>query len=281
MCTGGGGGAGGDGGAAQREAERQAKIDQGYQQIQRIFGGYKSGTGDVSNYTAGQQYYTADGTPVTYATQQVPRQTNGKDLPNAGFDTVGGYNDASGNFTNLGDSKLFSGVTDTPGFDDSFYNARAKSYTDYATPQLDQQYADAVKQLTFALSRNNRLDSSVAGEQRSKLLRDYNTQKTAVADRGIQYGNQARQSVESSRADLVNLNNNTANPNQVAIEAQNRLAGLQAAPAFDPLGPLFANTGDALGTQADLERRSNARYNTGLFTPAAVSSGQGSGRTIR
>lgn len=167
------------------------------------------------------------------------------------------------------------------GFNDDFYNQRGKAYTDYAQPQVDKQYTEAVKQLEFALARNGRLDSSTAVEQKAKLLDDYNTQKTTIADKGMQYGNDARKSVEGSRADLVSLNSNLANPNQIATEAQNRLAGLQAAPAFDPLGPLFANAGDALGSQAELERRSNARYNTGLFTPPAVSSGTGSGKFIK
>ncbi len=203
MC--GGGGGGGDGGAAAREAQRQADITAGYNQIQQIFGG----------------------------------------------------------------------------FNDDFYNNRSQSYVDYATPQLDQQYSDAQKALEFALARNGRLDSSVAGEQRAKLLEDFNKQKTAVADRGLQYANTARSNVEGSRADLVSLNSNLANPNQIAAEAQSRLAGLQAAPAYDPLAPLFTNVGEALGTQADLERRSTARYNSGLFTPSAVSSGAGSGTVLQ
>jgi len=204
MCIGGGGG-GGDGGASAREAERQAKITEGYDQIQSIFGG----------------------------------------------------------------------------FNDDFYNQRSKEYIDYATPQVDKQYAEAVKALEFALSRNNRLDSSTAVDKRGKLLEDYNQQKTNIADKGLQYGNQARQSVEGSRADLVALNSNLANPTQIAAEAQGRLGGLQAAQAFDPLGPLFVNVGDTLGSQAELERRASARYNTGLFTPPAVSSGAGSGKVIK
>lgn len=196
---------GGDGGAAAREAERQAKITEGYNTIQGVFGS----------------------------------------------------------------------------FDDDFYNQRSNSYLEYANPQLEQQFADAQKALEFALSRNGRLDSSVAAEQRAKLLEDFNKQKTAIADRGMQYANQARSSVEGSRADLISLNSNLANPQQIAQEANNRLAGLQAAPAYDPLAPLFTNAGEALGTQAELERRGTARYNSGLFTPSAVSSSESSARNLR
>lgn len=167
------------------------------------------------------------------------------------------------------------------GFNDDFYGQRSQAYTDYAMPQLDDQYAKAVEQLTFALARNGRLDSSTAATQRADLQKDYDLQRTSIQDKGLQYGNDARSSVERSRADLVAMNTNLANPNQIASEAQGRLAGLQAMPSFSPLAPLFVNAGEALGTQADLERRSSARYNSGLFTPAATSGGEGSGKVIK
>lgn len=196
---------GGDGGAAEREAQRQANIQAGYNQIKSIFGG----------------------------------------------------------------------------FDDDFYNQRSTAYNEYAMPQLDEQYAKAVEDLTFSLARNGRLDSSTAATQRADLQKKYDQQRTALTDRGLQYSNDARTAVERSRADLVSLNSNLANPNQIASEAQGRLAGLQAMPAFEPLAPLFVNVGEALGTQADLERRSSARYNTGLFTPSPTSGGEGSGKVIK
>jgi hypothetical protein len=195
---------GGDGGAAAREAERQAKITEGYNTIQNVFGG----------------------------------------------------------------------------FNDDFYNARGTAYTEYAAPQLDDQYQEAVKQLTYALSRNGQLDSSVAGEQQQKLQKQYDQQKLSLSDKALQYGNDARSAVERSRSDLVSLNSNLANPQTIATEAQGRLAGLQAMPTFSPLAPLFTNASEALGTQADLERRSSAKYNTGIFTPSPVSSGESSGRYI-
>ena len=166
------------------------------------------------------------------------------------------------------------------GFDDDFYDQRGQAYVDYATPQLEDQYSKAVEQLTFALARNGRLDSSVAGEQRADLLQDYNLQKTSLQDKGLDFANRARSNVEGSRADLVSLNSNLANPNQIAAEANNRLAGLQAADSFEPLAPLFVNAGEALATQADVERRGTARYNSGLFTPSAVGGGESSQKVL-
>lgn len=138
-----------------------------------------------------------------------------------------------------------------------------------------------MEQLIFALARNGRLDSSVAAEQKADLAKQYDTQRTGIADRGLSYANNARDAVNQSKSNLISINSNIADPNAITQQAQNAVLGLQAADTYDPLGPLFANVGEGLGTQADLERRSNARYNTGLFTPAAVSGGEGSGKVIK
>lgn len=202
MCGGGGGGGSGD--AEKKEAQRQARIRSGLEQINSIFGG----------------------------------------------------------------------------FDDSFYQGRADEFTDFAKPQLDDQFADAQEDLTFALARNNRLDSSVAAEQRADLNDKFNLERINLEDQANKVGTDSRNAVEGSRADLVALNSSVADPNQIALQANNRMAGLTASEAFNPLGPLFTNVGDTLGSQAELERRGNARFNTGLFTPSATSGGTGSGKVI-
>jgi hypothetical protein len=65
-------------------------------------------------------------------------------------------------------------------FDDNFYNQRAQAYRDYQTPQLNDQYADAQKQLVYALSRKGNLNSSVAGEQFGGLGKQYATNSDMV-----------------------------------------------------------------------------------------------------
>ena len=173
-------------------------------------------------------------------------------------------------------------INDTfSGFDDEFFAERGQAFTDFSRPQLDRQFSDAQDDLTFALSRNNRLDSSVAAKRRAELGRDFDIQRTNLQDKANQVSNEARNAVEGSRSNLVSLNANLADPNRIAQEASSRLAGLQAADTFDPLAPLFVNVGEGLGTQADLERRGSARFNSGLFTPSAAGGSSGSGRVIK
>ena len=278
MC---GGGGGDDGGAAEREEARQRSIQQGYAQIEKIFGGFDRGVGDVSEVSDDGQYYTEDGQQASIGYQSVAnpayqapsyqnffRPTQPETIQQRGIFSDGKYLGA------IGSQDLFSGVESVQGFDDDFYNQRSQDYVDYATPQLNNQYEDANKQLTFALSRNGTLDSSSAVDQRSNLLEDYNTQKTQIADQGLGYANDARSSVAGARSDLVALNASLADPTAIANEAQNRLSSLQQKQSFTPLAPLFQNVGEGLATQADLERRGTATYNTGLFNTGSSGSGR-------
>src|SRR3546814_9115062 len=54
-------------------------------------------------------------------------------------------------------------------FNDDYFDTRSKAYLDYATPQLEDQFAKATEQLIFALSRGGNLNSSVAGERLADL----------------------------------------------------------------------------------------------------------------
>lgn len=173
---------------------------------------------------------------------------------------------------------LYGQVTHNGGFDDAFYNDRATAYDNFAMPQLEDQYSKAQDQLIYALARTGRLDSSTRGDKFANLARDYDLQKTNVIDKGVQYADQARQQVENARADLVSLNNATADPNAIAAQAALSASAMRSMPAFDPMAPLFQNVTDGLATEADLERRNMARYNTGFFAPSLSS---GSGRTVR
>src|SRR3546814_1150118 len=52
-------------------------------------------------------------------------------------------------------------------FNDDYFDTRSKAYLDYATPQLEDQFAKAKEQLIFALSRGGNLNRSE--EHKSEL----------------------------------------------------------------------------------------------------------------
>lgn len=158
-------------------------------------------------------------------------------------------------------------------FTPDFYNQRQQAYLDYANPQLDKQYSDAQKQLTFSLARGGNLDSSARATQESDLQRQYDTQSKSVADQALAYSNQTKNDVEGARGDLVTALNASGDATGAANNAIARADALSTPQAFSPLGQLFANFTAGLGTQAALEKASAASgglvqptYNTGLFS---------------
>ena len=152
------------------------------------------------------------------------------------------------------------------GFDDKFFAGREKSYLDYATPRLDDQYNDAVSELTLALARSNLLNSSARARKFGDLQKQYGLQARSVGDKAKEYGSGARRSIEASKSDLQSQNMSLADPALIAANAANRASAMTELPAYSPLGALFVGVTEGLATQADLERRNKSRYDlSGLF----------------
>ncbi len=163
-------------------------------------------------------------------------------------------------------------------FTDDFFKNRAKAFVDYASPQLEDQYSKAQRELTFALTRSGLLDSSVRGEKAAELQKEYDTNRRSIADQGLAFSNEARNAVEGARGDLISMLNVTGDAQGAANSAISRASALSAPGTFSPIGQMFANFTNALGTQAALEKAAaysggaiTPRYNTGLFgNPGAV-----------
>ncbi len=159
-------------------------------------------------------------------------------------------------------------------FDDNFFADRRNAFLDFATPQLEDQYSDAQKELTFALTRGGLLDSSVRGQQAGKLQTQYDLNKQQVADQALASETDARNATEDARANLIAMLNSTGDAQGAANMAVNRASALSQPTPFSPLTNLFSSFTQGLGTQAALERanfysggQTGGRYNTGLFTP--------------
>jgi hypothetical protein len=153
------------------------------------------------------------------------------------------------------------------GFNDDFYAAREKSYLDYATPQLTDQYNDAFKNLTFALARAGQLNSSTGAQRLAKLRQQKDNAFADIVNQSHDYANQARGNVADTRTNLTNLLFSSANPSGVRDAAASQVASLSGTPAYNPVGPLFQNITAGLATAADAERRGYYGTGTGLFAP--------------
>lgn len=272
------------------EQARQDRIREGTARINSIFDGTTRGAGKVganAAFNSKATYYNADGSKWTPPAASGGAGggswspdfgkgalgdliTNGSAM-NAGA-AAAPVNPADAWRQAVASGKIFSGTQHTGGFGDDFFNDRREAYMNYATPQLEDQYGDAQKQLTFALARGGLLDSSVRGEKAGDLQQLYDTNKQKVADDALAYETQARNNVEDARANLIATLNATGDAQGAAKAAIARSQALSQPDSYSPLTQLFVDFTSTLGTQAALERANamsggatGSRYNTNLF----------------
>jgi hypothetical protein len=292
-----GGGDDGSKDAARARADeeaRQARIRAGTQRISEIFsGGAKTATGAVgpgAAYNPAGTYYDASGNvfvpQATGATPGSAGRTVNVASPNGtgATRTIGATAGTAGKTAQqafidaVNAGKVYSGVSTSKGaFDEDFFKNRRQSYLDYATPQLQKQYQDAQRELTYSLDRGGNLDSSTNATQTADLGSLYKTNEQAIADKALGYETEARTAVEDARSDLVKTLNATGDAEGAATSAINRASALSRPDTYTPLSQLFADFTSGLGTQAALERaeassrKNYAKYDTGLFAPGRVS----------
>jgi hypothetical protein len=163
-------------------------------------------------------------------------------------------------------------------FDDPYYEGRAKAYSDFAMPQLEEQFGAQKKKLIYALSRGGLLNSSSAAQKNRDLQGEYDRNRQLITSRGGQYGTDARRDVANSRAQLLSILSSTEDPTTVANEAVRQAATLRAQPSFDPLGSLFT---DIAGTIDKNTRAATIGTSFGGVGLSQDGNGQRSGRIVR
>lgn len=146
------------------------------------------------------------------------------------------------------------------GYDDGFYEQRATDYMNYATPEIEDQYTDAMKQLTRALARSGNLNSSLAAERRAKLIEQRGKAEVEAARKGQSYANDTRAALANVKSNLIQQNNALADPTLIAAMAANQSQAASAVPDYSPIGQLFAGAAQGLATQQQLEARNKNRY---------------------
>lgn len=147
-------------------------------------------------------------------------------------------------------------------FTDDYFNTRQQSALDYYTPQLNQQYEDAKKALTYSLDRSGTLDSSMRAEKEAELMRLYDTNRRSVADQALSMANSTRSNVENARADLISTLNATGDAQGAANSAISRASILSQPDSYNPLGQLFLSFTSGLGQQAAQEKANALLSNT-------------------
>lgn len=158
-------------------------------------------------------------------------------------------------------------------FTPDYFDQQRQNYLNYATPQLEQQYGDAQKQLSYALDRAGNLDSSSRADLAAKLQKQYGVQKQGIADQALSYRTNAMNSVEDARGNLIGTLNATGDAEGAANDAIRRAQALSQPAAYSPLSALFADFTASLGQEAAAERAyelsggAYGHYGAGLFGP--------------
>lgn len=218
------------------EAKRQATIRAGTSRVNSIFDGGTFGTDQLNKKSAfdpNATYYDANGNPLTgLDPKKFSRQA-----------ARGG---------------IFGGTDSAQGLGDNFFSDRKQAYLDYATPQLEQQYGDAQKEMTYALARNGTLNSSVRGDKTSELQRLFDTNQRKVADDALSIENQSRTAVEDARSNLITTLNATGDAQGAANAALARSSALAQPTAYSPLAQLFSDFTNTLGTNYARDRAAAA-----------------------
>ena len=250
----------------QQQQQRQQQQST-WKKPKRIGGGHDNGMSGGGN--SGQQ--GNNGVRVGQ-NEGAPRRNNNP------FGSVGTGNALEREFAAAMKSGLYSGTQTSPGtFNDAFFNNRRNAYINYAMPQLDKQRTSANRDLIFALDRSGNLASSSRAMKEGELQELYDTNKQNIADKGQEYANTAKTSVEDARQDLIKTLNVTGDAQGAASGAINRASALSAPDTYSPLSQLFSDFTASLGTQLALERaeaasgRDYARHSSGLFKPGRTS----------
>lgn len=171
-------------------------------------------------------------------------------------------------------------------FDDPYYSSINRSYLDYASPQLEEQYRKAQEELAYALARGGVTDSTIAGKKQADLQRQYDLNRAAIVDEAANQEKTARSAVSGERSNLVSQLQSTADPTAAANAAATAAQTLSMRPSFSPLTQLFTNVTAGLAasqpTYSDgsgvIERlRASNLFGTGTATGSTAA---GSSRVV-
>ncbi len=136
-------------------------------------------------------------------------------------------------------------------FNDDFFNQLSDNYVKYAQPQLNDQYEDAKRDITYSLARKSNTNSSVAGDLFSRLDKQKATNETQIRSTGADYATRARQNTFADKNDVVNQLISTGDDEAARTSAFSAQKVLAIPPTFSPLTGLFTNV-SALAAQKKL-----------------------------
>ena len=151
-------------------------------------------------------------------------------------------------------------------YDEDFYDRQRNAYLNYATPQVEDKFGDAMRELTFALSRSGKLDSALAGRREAKAQKMKDQAMIDVNKQADDLVYTMKGNMEKARGDLYDQASSLADVDAARTLAISNFDTTSKPPVYNPITDLFVKVTEGMATQADLERRQKSRYDSGLFT---------------
>lgn len=125
------------------------------------------------------------------------------------------------------------------GFDDNFYDSRAKDYEDYAKPKLEKEFGNTKRNLMYSLARSGLMGGSVDAEKNANLADERQQQLRNVADAGQSQANELRQTVEGQRSNLTAQLEASADPGAASNLALRTAQAYTKPTSYAPIGNFF------------------------------------------
>lgn len=141
--------------------------------------------------------------------------------------------------TATADQGIVNGAFDS--FNPQFYKNYSDAYTNYYTPQIQDQYKTAKDQLTANLSGAGTLESTVGANALANLAKRSTDQAAQVAAQGQSAADQLQGQVAQQKASLLTQANASVDPSQISSNAGAATTALTAPPSFSPLGNVFSD----------------------------------------
>jgi len=123
----------------------------------------------------------------------------------------------------------------------AFFDRYRGGITDYYRPQIDKQYSDAKRNLTFQLADAGTLRSSAAAESTADLARQNDSNIMSMNAKADSAVGDLRNQIASNKDTAINQLYSTEDPSIAANTALNGIANVQLAkPDLSPLANLFS-----------------------------------------
>ena len=153
------------------------------------------------------------------------------------------------------------------GFDSPYFNRYGRDFQNYYLPQLDRQFSNAKKGLTFNLFRTGNQENSTAADQYGNAHELYTGARTDIANKALDATNQLRGRIEDQKTNLYALNSSAADPGRAISSAQSATALLNQPASYAPMTDVFASLLNSGAQAVAAERQGYRGTGTGAFAP--------------